>query len=117
MELAKLFLQLGVAGAALYVVIFLINKIFSYLEKRGNADDKDTGKKFDRLCDKIDKLVDSFHEMTQRLSEVMLNNNKDQDEIKDRLDIQHGILLEVHKKVTRIDDRTYKCLGSPEEKK
>lgn len=108
---AKFFTDLGISGAALFVVIHLINKIFKYLEKRSSSEDRTKGNKFDRLCEKIDHLVDSFHEMTQKMSEVMLNSNRDQQDISNLLNKHTDLLIDIQKKVVRIDDRTYKCLG------
>lgn len=117
MPTAKAFTDLGITGAALFILIYLINKIFNYLEMRGAADDSSKGNSFDRLCDKLDTLVESNYSMAQKLAEVLLCSNKDQTELKDRLDMQHDILLDVQKKVIRIEDRTYKCLNDPEERK
>jgi hypothetical protein len=106
LELAKLFLQLGVAGAALFLVYHLINKIFAYLEKRNSSDNK-----VDKLCDKIDKLVDVINKSSGKTNELVSLNNQMQGILKNGLDIQFETIGHIHSKVDKIDLRTSKCLG------
>ena len=105
LELAKLFLQLGVAGAALFLVYHLVNKIFSYLGSRSAGDSK-----VDKLCDKIDKLVDVINKTSGKTTELVALNNQMQHILKNGLDIQFNTMSEVHAKVEKIDLRTTKCL-------
>lgn len=106
LELAKLFLQLGVAGAALFLVYHLINKIFAYLEKRNLSDSK-----IDKLCDKIDKLIDVINKSSGKTNELVSLNNQMQGILKSGLDIQFATIGDIYAKVDKIDLRTSKCLG------
>lgn len=105
MEIAKLFLQLGVAGATLYLLYHLINKFFDYLKERNNSDTKKDSK-FDKLCDKIDKLVEAFYISTEKMSTLVTNNNTVQEDIKDKLDLHTDILMELKNKTILIEERT-----------
>lgn len=67
MEIAKIFLQLGVAGAALFLIYHLVNKLFEYLKDRNTSDSKKDNK-FDKLCDKIEKLVEAFYQSSKEMS-------------------------------------------------
>jgi hypothetical protein len=110
LEIFKGCVQLGLAGVALYLVLHFGDRFFDYLKEWGKSEGKDP--KFDRLCDKIDKLVDSNHDMAVKLGEVVLSGSRDQQDIVSRLDKQTDILLDIQKRVVRVDDRTYKCIGS-----
>lgn len=69
-----------------------------------------------KLCDKIDKLMTVMTDQQTNLKEVLVSNDKDQ---KMMLDLIHNInydTKEILKKVVRIDDRTYSCLGGPNKK-
>ena len=112
MEL-NIWAQLGVAGAALFLLWQFINKLFIYLENRNKSDGTRENNKFDRLCDKIDNLIEAFHDVTQKIGEVILSNTKDQKDIVSRLNQHTNMLMDIQRRVVRIDDRTYKCLGEP----
>jgi len=104
-ELAKLFIQLGVAGAALFLVYHLVNKIFTYLQQRGNADTK-----IDKLCDKIDKLVEGLLNTSGKTNELVSLNTQMQAMVKTSLDAQNALLNEVNIKISNIELRTTSCL-------
>lgn len=61
-------LQLGLGGAALFIVLYLINKVFKYLTEKTKVE-AETGKlsfqKIDMLCEEIRTLVAAFHKNTQ----------------------------------------------------
>ena len=105
LELAKLFLQLGVAGAALFLVYHLINKVFIYLGARNAGDTK-----VDKLCDKIDKLIDVINKTSAKTNELVALNNQMQGILKNGLDIQFNCVGDIQQKVDKIDLRTSKCL-------
>jgi hypothetical protein len=111
-ELAKLFIQLGVAGAALFLVYHLVNKIFTYLQQRGTADSK-----IDKLCDKIDKLVEGLLSTSGKTNELVSLNNQMQTMLKNSLDTQNTLLHEVHTKISAIDLRTSSCLKGEQHEK
>lgn len=107
------YLQLGIAGAALFIVL-----VFVVLQSR-NMSNKDTSStklqelqfsKMDKLCDKIDALITSNSLHTAKLNEVLLSNDKDQKETIKLLISLQNITMDIQKKVVRIDDRTYLCL-------
>jgi flavodoxin len=105
LELAKLFLQLGVAGAALFLVYHLINKVFTYLGSRSSSDNK-----VDKLCDKIDKLVDIINKSSSKTNELVALNNQMQVILKNGLDVQFTAVCDIQSKVDKIDVRTKQCL-------
>jgi hypothetical protein len=104
-EIAKLFLQLGVAGAALYILYHLINKLFEYLDKRTKGDNK-----VDKLCEKIDKLVDVIHVSSSKTNELVALNNQMQNILKTTMDISFKEMAEIHSKVDKIEVKTSQCL-------
>lgn len=105
LDIAKLFLQLGVAGAALFLLYHLINKIFSYLDGRCTSDNK-----VDKLCDKIDKLIDIIYISSGKTNELATLNNQMQSILKNELDIQSNNIREMASKIDKIDLRTKKCM-------
>lgn len=94
----ELWLQLGLGGAALFLLYYFIKQLFAYLRDRGKAD-SNSNDRIDKLCDKIDKLVEAFYTTTQK-GEVTTN----------QLGLQYDILLEIKDKVSAIDIRTAQCL-------
>lgn len=110
MDWLKILGQVPLAAVGLYLAWVLINKIFAYLEKRESSESRKSDNKFDRLCDKIDRLVDSNHEMCKHMSEIMLSNQNTKESIQSSLDLIFESVLDTQKRVVRIDDRTYKCL-------
>lgn len=98
---SSLYLQLGIAGATLLILLVFIVLLFKYVTK--------DNKRVDKLCEKIDLLVTS-------LTAVTVANDKDQKvTIKLLTDIM-AATLDTQRRVVRIDDRTFKCLGKPNEK-
>lgn len=96
------YLGLGISGAALFVV--LINIMFNSKqnEKIINA----SNQKIDKLCDKIDDLVTT-------IAKDSVSNEKDIKNINDKLEFISGVAVENQRRISRIDDRTYQCLGNP----
>lgn len=99
MEIAKQFIQLGVAGAALFLMYHFGDKFFDFLQEKKKSAEKASDSKFDRLCEKIDKLVEAFYSNTQK-NEVTAT----------QLGLHYDILLEIKDKVNVIDVRTAQCL-------
>ena len=106
--IATLYLQLGIAGATLLILLVFIILLFRFVTK--------DNKRVDKLCDKIDLLVSSYAENTKMLNEVLVSNDKDQETTIRLLESLNAVALDTQKRVVRIDDRTYKCLGNPSEK-
>lgn len=98
-------LQLGLGGAALFLLYVFISKLFKYLEARGKSDSTSSDSKFDRLCDKIDKLVEAFYA-----------TNKKEEVTTSQLGLHYDILLDIKDKVTTIDVRTTQLLDKKEVK-
>jgi len=95
------YLQLGIAGAALLIVLISV-----ILNSRQNGKViTSSDKKVDKLCDKIDTLVTT-------LTREMVTNDKDQKETNNKLDTILEIAVENQRRISRIDDRTYACLGN-----
>jgi predicted PurR-regulated permease PerM len=105
-------LQLGVAGAALFIVLVFVTYLFKYITKQSNSENKLQSESINRLCDKIDNLIASNGEYTQKLSEVLITSEKDTDAILSILRTQSENITDVQRRVVRIDDRTFKCLGN-----
>lgn len=107
------YLQLGIAGATLVILLIAIILMFWFMKKWVSKDTAAQTSRIDKLCDKIDTLVTSYHENTLQLSKVTLANDKDQKATLNLLTQLLNVLLDVQKKVVRIDDRTYACLKTP----
>lgn len=124
---ANLYLQLGIAGATLFILLLFVWLLFKYITKVGQTwentlktmqknENVNQGNKIEKLCDKIDALISSNAEYTQKLNEVLLSNDKDQEANTHMLDKILTSVLDTQRRVVRIDDRTYKCLGNPNKK-
>lgn len=103
--IANGYLQLGVAGAALLIV--LVTTLLNQSQNKSIINSSD--KKVDKLCDKIDTLVTA-------LTKEMIVNDKDQKETINKLDTILDIAVENQRRISRIDDRTFQCLGNPNKK-
>ena len=110
---ANLYIQLGIAGATLFILLIFVVLLFKFISDNKKSKSNSDGTRIDKLCDKIDALISSNADHTQKLNEVLLSNDKDQKVTIRTLDKVQGSLEEILKKVVRIDDRTYSCLGNP----
>lgn len=100
-------LNLGIPGAALLIVLIVIVLIFNQQSKSVN-----------KLCEKIDVLVTSFSDNSVELNNVLINNDRDQKELIRQLDGMQDELKDIHKRIVRIDVRLYdqmKKLGGKDE--
>lgn len=97
-------LNLGIPGAAMFIVLVIVISMF-----------KQQSKSVDKLCIKIDELVTSFSDNNIKLNEVIISNDKDQKEVLRKLDDFSDIIQDIHKKVVRIDTRLYDNACSKEE--
>lgn len=113
---ANLYIQLGIAGATLLILLVFIILLFKFIGDNKKSKNKSDVNRIDKLCDKIDALITSNADHTQKLNEVLLSNDKDQQVLIRSLNKVETSLEEILKKVVRIDDRTYACLGSPKKK-
>lgn len=109
---ANLYLQLGIAGATLLILLVIILLLFKFMTDFKSSKKQADGSRIDKLCDKIDALITSNAEHTQKLNEVLLTNDKDQKETLKLLEMILSPVLDMQRRVVRIDDRTYRCLGN-----
>ncbi|APC82156.1 hypothetical protein [Clostridium botulinum] len=100
----QLYLQLGIAGATLLILLICIVLIFKRLK------DLNGSTTIEKLCSKIDDLVTINNK-------VLLSNDKDQKETLRLLKNLLETTTDTQKRVVRIDDRTYRCLGAQNERK
>ncbi|GIM29833.1 hypothetical protein CPJCM30710_24990 [Clostridium polyendosporum] len=111
-NILNLYLQLGIAGATLAILLVFVILLFKFIsENKRNKTNSDTSR-IDKLCDKIDALISSNAEHTQKLNEVLLANDKDQKTTIGLLDKILAVALDTQRRVLRIDDRTFTCLGN-----
>ena len=89
-------LNLGIPGAALFIVLVIVISMF-----------KQQNKSVDKLCIKIDELVTSFSDNNLKLNEVIISNDKDQKEVLRKLDDMNDLMNDMHKRIVRIDTRLY----------
>lgn len=111
---ARLYLQLGVSGAVLFILLIFVVMLFKFFDSRNSTETTlitAQNSRIDKLCDKIDLLVSSYSENTRTLNEVLISNDKDQVAIMQSLERLLAISMDSQRRITRIDDRTYKCLG------
>jgi phosphoglycerate-specific signal transduction histidine kinase len=111
-ETANLFLQLGIGGAALFIILIFMILLFKLFTKINTNENDAQNNRIDKLCDKIDNLVTSYAENTQKLNEVLLTNDKDQKNTLKALNQVLELVIDIQRRVARIDDRTYSCLGN-----
>ena len=108
-SVATLYLQLGIAGATLLILLVFVVLLFRFVSKDNN--------RVEKLCEKIDLIITSYSENTTKLNQVLISNDKDQEAVIKLLTDINVSMLDTQRRVVRIDDRTYWCLGSSEEKK
>ena len=89
-------LNLGIPGAALFIVLVIVISMF-----------KQQNKSVDKLCTKIDELVTSFSDNNLKLNEAIISNDKDQKEVLRKLDDIHDIINDMYKRIVRVDTRLY----------
>lgn len=114
---ANLYLQLGIAGATLLILLVFVILLFKFISENKKTRAADSGNKIDKLCDKIDQLISSNAEYSKALNTVLLSNDKDQKETLKILDTILKIAMDTQRRIVRVDDRTFKCLGTEEYKR
>lgn len=97
-------LNLGIPGAALFIVLVIVISMF-----------RQQNKSVDKLCTKIDALVTSFSDNNLKLDEVIISNDKDQKEVLRKLDDMSVIMNDMHKRLIRVDTRLYDKANVEEE--
>lgn len=106
-------LQLGVAGAALFIVFYFIFTWSKYLKSRNeieklNMSKNNNSSKIDKLCDKIDKLVEAFYASNKCVSDMNMDTSNKYEHIRDTQDKQYSILQKVYVTVTEINAKLNK---------
>lgn len=89
-------LELGIAGAALFIVLILVVLMF---RQQSNS--------IDKLCSKIDVLVTSFSDNNLKLNEAILSNSRDQAETLRKLDDLTDVVNDMHKRIVRMEAKTF----------
>lgn len=113
----NLYLQLGVSGATLFIMLVFVVLLFRYMTNSNRIENTQQVNSIEKLCSKIDELVASNGEYTQKLNEVLITSKKDNEVMLDILRTQAKNITDIQKKVTRIDDRTYSCINVKHESK
>lgn len=118
-RMPEIWIQLGVAGATLFILYVFIQRLFNMfkdfsgtLSKLNKNEEKQGESAIEKLCDKIDRLVSSYNEYVLKLNEVIISNDKDQKVTIDLLNTILEISIDSQRRITRVDDRTYRCLGN-----
>ena len=89
-------LNLGLPGAALFIVLIIIVLMF-----------KQQGKSIDKLCEKLDNVTEAFSESNLTLREVIICNDKDQKELLRYISNLSELVQDMHRRVVRLDTRLY----------
>lgn len=97
-------LDLGIAGAALFLILIIVVMLF-----------KQNTKGIDKLCTKIDQLVDSLAASNNKLTEVLICNDKDQKQVLNMLNEIYEVMLDIQRRTVRIDTRLFDQSHSKEE--
>ena len=103
----EIFVQLGIGGAALWVMYKLVGQMVSGItEKIGDSVDKLTltsGQSINTLCDKIDKLVDANTEMAKAVITMSKQSEHENKATKKILDLIYQNTRETKDKVEKIE--------------
>lgn len=91
-------LQLGLGGGALFLVALIIFAWSLFLKNfmKSNAE------KMDKLCDKIDKLVEALYTSNKCVSDMNVTTTNKYDNIKYSQDQQYRLTEKVYEKVVDI---------------
>ena len=103
---ADLYLQLGIAGASLLLIYIFIQNIFVHLKDTNNLE----GTKLERLCDKIEGLIESNAKLTEQLSNATLVWTNYYQESTSKYDNLVILSNELKFMTNMINERTKKCL-------
>ena len=89
-------LNLGLPGAALFIVLIIIVLMF-----------RQQGKSIDKLCEKLDNVTDAFSESNITLREVIISNDKDQKELLRHINNLSELVQDMQVRVVCLDTRLY----------
>ena len=109
-EVTQLWLQLGVAGATLLILLTFGILFFKFIGNYNRTIKGSEDNKVDKLCDKIDILVNTIAEDRKAQAETRVANEKDQKLTVDLLGSLMANSNRVLEKVTRIETQTANCI-------
>lgn len=89
---ADAWLNLGVPGAALFIIAIVIILLF-----------RQQSKSIDKLCTKLDDIVSSFAVNNLKLNEVIICNDKDQRQILIELGRMNAALQDIQRRLIKED--------------
>lgn len=89
-------LNLGLPGAALFIVLTIIVLMF-----------RQQGKSIDKLCEKLDGVTNAFSESNLTLREVIISNDRDQKELLRNINTLSELVQNMHSRVVCLDTRLY----------
>lgn len=105
-DLSTLYLQLGVAGATLLILSTTIAYLFKFMGNFSESKKKGEMNQIDRLCDKIDNLINIIAEDRIIQAETRIANEKDQKAMIDIIDNILKMTSIIYEKVIKIDIKT-----------
>lgn len=100
------FIQLGIAGAALLIVLIFVVLLFKLFANINARESGNQNIRIDKLCEKIDSLITSFSENTQKLNQVLLISDIEQKNMINMITRVLEIEQDIQKSVERIEVRT-----------
>lgn len=99
----EIWLNLGLAGAALFIILVVVILILKNLTNS-----------ISKLCDKLDNLIKSNYDNVTALNKILINTSKDQKVLLDILNNIQDLLLDMRKRVIRIDTRVHDSMEKEE---
>jgi hypothetical protein len=94
----KALIDLGNLGAAMLIIYLIAKMLFKYLETRSKADNSGVNK----LCDRIDGLIDAFHATNLKMYEVLTTLVTDKEASKGQISIVLTKLDTVDKHISSV---------------
>ena len=95
--------NLGLASAALFIILVVVILILRNLTNS-----------ISKLCDKLDNLIKSNYDNVTALNKILINTSKDQKVLLDILNNIQDLLLDMRKRVIRIDTRVHDSMEKEE---
>ena len=91
---ADAWLNLGVPGAALFIIAVVVVLLF-----------RQQSKSIDKLCTKLDDIVSSFATNNLKLNEVIIGNDRDQKQVINQIAVLQSTMQDVQCRVIGIEAR------------
>ncbi|MDF2546158.1 MAG: hypothetical protein K0R93_1056 [Anaerosolibacter sp.] len=99
------YLSLGIVGGAMLIVLIITIIAFVIFSMQMKT-------VFSTIAEKLENVGESLQKFTEALILNTAKGESDQAEILRQLSELTSISNDIRKKVVRIDDRTYQCLGN-----